>query len=39
MESEWPVELKDVKLESFTVECVPCLKCMIMDYDDPVAVR
>ena len=39
MESEWPEELKDVKLKKFTVDYDPCLKCMAMDYDDPVAVR
>ena len=39
MESEWPDELKDVKLEQFTVDYDPCLKCMTLDYDDPIAVR
>ena len=39
MESAWPEELSDVKLEKFTVDCDPCLKCMTMDYDDPIAVR
>ena len=39
MESEWPEDLKNIKLEKFQVDYDPCLKCMIMDYDDPVAVR
>ena len=39
MESEWPEALKDVKLEQFTVEHDPCIKCMTMEYDDPLAVR
>ena len=39
MESEWPEALKEVKLEEFTVEHDPCMKCMTMDYDDPLAVR
>ena len=39
MESEWPEALKDVKLEQFTVEHDPCIKCMTMEYDDPQAVR
>ena len=39
MESEWPEALKEVKLEKFTVEHDPCIKCMTMEYDDPLAVR
>ena len=39
MESEWPEALKDVKLEKFTVEHDPCMECMTMEYDDPLAVR
>ena len=39
MESACSEELKDVKLEKFTVDYDTCLKCMTMDYDDPVAVR
>ena len=39
MESEWPEALKDVKLKQFTVEHDPCIKCMTMEYDDPLAVR
>jgi len=39
MSTDWPTELKDVKLSQFTVEYDPCLECMTMEYDDPVAVR
>ena len=39
MEKKWPSELLEVKLKNFTVEYDPCVDCMTMDYDDPVAVR